>query len=274
MIGVHLMTVSPSSSSSRRSTPWVEGCCGPMLMIIVSWRISPVRASTAGASGVLGVVGASAIGPQVVVRVSTGGMNAPWKRVFTPPSASVFSSGWPLPALGQQQRPGVGMTVEHDAVEVVRLALVPVRRREQRGHARHVRVGCREADLHPQPVVLLDREQLVGHPEPRIGLGPVGRGEARAEPQREAGVIAQPREHAEQVVTIDDGGHLAAGHRDVGTALAHALGQLGGLHLNGSVVRTFSCSFRMPCISISGFGGHPGTYTSTGTIVSTPCTIA
>jgi hypothetical protein len=30
----------------------------------------------------------------------------------------------------------------------------------------------------------------------------------------------------------------------------------------------------MPCISISGFGGHPGTYTSTGTIVSTPCTIA
>ena len=47
MIGVHLITVSPSSSISRRSTPWVEGCCGPMLMIIVSWRISPVRASTA-----------------------------------------------------------------------------------------------------------------------------------------------------------------------------------------------------------------------------------
>ena len=29
-------TVSPSSSSMMRSTPWVEGCCGPRLMIIVS----------------------------------------------------------------------------------------------------------------------------------------------------------------------------------------------------------------------------------------------
>ena len=29
-------TNSPSSSSMSRSTPWVEGCWGPMLMIIVS----------------------------------------------------------------------------------------------------------------------------------------------------------------------------------------------------------------------------------------------
>ena len=36
MIGLVRSTVSPSSSSIRRSTPWVDGCCGPMLMIIVS----------------------------------------------------------------------------------------------------------------------------------------------------------------------------------------------------------------------------------------------
>ena len=71
MIGLQVTTVSPSSSSSSRSTPWVEGCCGPMLMIIVSWRISP-EASRGSWS-----VGMSGIG-QVVVRVSTGGMNAPW----------------------------------------------------------------------------------------------------------------------------------------------------------------------------------------------------
>ncbi len=35
MIGLVRNTVSPSSSSMSRSTPWVEGCCGPMLMIIV-----------------------------------------------------------------------------------------------------------------------------------------------------------------------------------------------------------------------------------------------
>ena len=54
-----------------------------MLMIMLC-RISPVRASRVGevaseAPGVIGVLGASAIAePQVVVRVSTGGMNAPW----------------------------------------------------------------------------------------------------------------------------------------------------------------------------------------------------
>ena len=46
-------------------------------------------------------------------------------------------------------------------------------------------------------------------------------------------------------------------HRQRRRAGGDAFGELGGGHLNGSVVRTFSCSFRMPCISISGFGGQP-----------------
>ena len=36
MTGLARTTVSPSSSIMIRSTPCVEGCCGPMLMIIVS----------------------------------------------------------------------------------------------------------------------------------------------------------------------------------------------------------------------------------------------
>ena len=36
MTGLVRSTVSPSSSSISRSTPWVEGCWGPMLMIMVS----------------------------------------------------------------------------------------------------------------------------------------------------------------------------------------------------------------------------------------------
>ena len=36
----------------------------------------------------------------------------------------------------------------------------------------------------------------------------------------------------------------------------------------------FSRSRRMPSISASGRGGHPATYTSTGTMVSTPCSVA
>src|SRR6476646_4989794 len=38
MIGRALTTVSPSSSSATRSTPWVEGCCGPMFKVMVSVR--------------------------------------------------------------------------------------------------------------------------------------------------------------------------------------------------------------------------------------------
>ena len=39
MIGLHRSTVSPWSSSINRSTPCVDGCCGPMLMIMV-WSSS------------------------------------------------------------------------------------------------------------------------------------------------------------------------------------------------------------------------------------------
>src|SRR5580700_7171049 len=41
-----------------------------------------------------------------------------------------------------------------------------------------------------------------------------------------------------------------------------------------SPVRIFSCSVRMACSNVSGDGGQPGAYTSTGTIWSTPCTMA
>src|SRR5882762_3618093 len=34
MSGVDLTTISPSSTNSRRSTPCVEGCCGPIEIVI------------------------------------------------------------------------------------------------------------------------------------------------------------------------------------------------------------------------------------------------
>src|SRR5450432_2638255 len=42
MVGAAESTVSPSSSSTRRSTPCVLGCCGPMLTVIVSERRSDI----------------------------------------------------------------------------------------------------------------------------------------------------------------------------------------------------------------------------------------
>src|ERR671912_1583879 len=42
IVGAADTMVSPSSSSTRRSTPCVLGCCGPMLTVIVSLRISAI----------------------------------------------------------------------------------------------------------------------------------------------------------------------------------------------------------------------------------------
>ncbi len=45
------MTSSPLSSTTRRSTPWVEGCWGPMLMIITSsWPSAAALAVTSAQS--------------------------------------------------------------------------------------------------------------------------------------------------------------------------------------------------------------------------------
>ena len=49
MTGLAWSTVSPSSSIMIRSTPWVDGCCGPMLMIVVSsssGQIPPVMTTS------------------------------------------------------------------------------------------------------------------------------------------------------------------------------------------------------------------------------------
>src|SRR5438876_613166 len=50
MTGRHETTYSPSSSKTSRSTPWVEGCWGPMLMIMVSSR-TPRSATVTALSG-------------------------------------------------------------------------------------------------------------------------------------------------------------------------------------------------------------------------------
>src|SRR5438874_281757 len=48
MSGVHFTTISPSSTSSRRNTPWVEGCCGPIEIVIC---VSSGRSTTSNWGG-------------------------------------------------------------------------------------------------------------------------------------------------------------------------------------------------------------------------------
>src|SRR5258706_11388126 len=112
MIGLAPTMVSPSSSSATRSTPWVEGCCGPMLRVIVSLRteLDLLGRELLELGGGLHPVGRV---------VGEGDLLVAERRVLAQRPAH--------PVLGQQDAGEVRVARELDAVEVERLALVPVR---------------------------------------------------------------------------------------------------------------------------------------------------
>ena len=87
----------------------------------------------------------------------------------------------------------------------------------------------------------------------------VGGREARQEPEGQVRLVPEPDDRVDQLVAFDDDGDLASRQEDVGEPRADPFRQLGRPQRILPVVRTFSCSFRIPNISISGFGGQPGT---------------
>src|SRR5262249_27955081 len=113
MIGLHATTFSPSSSSATRSTPCVLGCCGPMLSVMVSLRTV-----------------ADLLGSEFLERRRR--LQSPRRvvgeRHLLVAERRVLAQRPAHPVLGQQDAGQVRVAGELDAVEVVRLALVPVRR--------------------------------------------------------------------------------------------------------------------------------------------------
>src|SRR2546422_2925542 len=100
-------TFSPSSLRITRSTPWVEGCCGPML------RTNSVESKKVW-SGI------------------PWSLAALYAHVFLHPTlillndAVVLAQRVALPLFGQQNPRHVGMTRELDAEHIEDLALQPV----------------------------------------------------------------------------------------------------------------------------------------------------
>ena len=98
MIGLQRSTVSPCSSSISRSTPWVLGCAGPMLMIIV-WSSSGVRGDVAEL-GRLGLahpqhgadLAQQLAGRQLAARLEPLRTSEPLRIVSTMPVAGTSSS--------------------------------------------------------------------------------------------------------------------------------------------------------------------------------------
>src|SRR5215218_11222198 len=121
MIGLTSRTSSPSSVQNRRSTPWVAGCCGPMLTVksSVSGSSSSTGVSAVpviGSSSSEWTIGGSVIpaGQLVLVEGEQDGLAA--HREVAPLREA-------LVVLGHEDPPQVRMPLEHDAEHVEDLSL-------------------------------------------------------------------------------------------------------------------------------------------------------
>ena len=178
MIGLVRSTVSPSSSSMSRSTPWVDGCCGPMLMIMVSLvgvgrllgerggvglgqaqhrsraRAAARRRRRPCAGAISWAPSAVRSTRSVVVVIGghrgwSSGVRGALELHRDAPDGVVLAQRVAVPVLGHEDAGEVGVAVEADAEHVEHLALqrlgagVDVEQRR----ARRVVVG----HLDPQP---------------------------------------------------------------------------------------------------------------------------
>src|SRR3989304_6749101 len=214
----------------------------------------------------------------------------------------------PLPIVRKQNAPQVGMAAEYDPKHVVDLPLVPICIRIDGFDGGHLGRAPLQGDTQAQEDVLRQAIKLVDDGEPRL-FGPVVYGGQRGEQvEIEGRVVVEDLAGHHDRIPIDDDRRLTPKDlhaEDVRAKFAfqrcdcsfnrlHPLNPSGvnspeprsdlptrGLawsHAHDQCVsfspRTLACKVRMPWISPSGRGGQPATYTSTGTISSTPCTMA
>src|SRR4051812_36490011 len=102
MSGTAFLMISPSMVRAMRSTPWVDGCWGPMLMNIWSVLIPPTVSLFAGAAGVWRSLIEAVLDVDVV-----------------------FAQGMPLQEIGGQDLGQVRMALVVHAEQVEVLPLLP-----------------------------------------------------------------------------------------------------------------------------------------------------
>src|SRR5436190_19630020 len=137
MSGVVLITISPSSTSSRRRTPCVDGCCGPIEIVIC---VSSGRSMTSNCGGILATDDTDKLR-----LLQTIWLIASQRKILAQRVA--------LPVVRQQDAAQIGVTVEDHAKQIKRFALVPIRGAPNPSHTRHVRVVVIQQDLQTQPVI-------------------------------------------------------------------------------------------------------------------------
>src|SRR3990170_3325081 len=147
-----LVMRSPSRVTRMRKTPWVLGCCGPMLITrgsVLSWPTSPLRAELAAR------LAGDLLWEMLEAWLEAAGQGE-----------EVLAQGMPWIPLPEQQPLQVRMTAEADAHEVIHLSLLEVGTVPQGDHRGHFGVlMVRGARFQDQQVIPVQRRQVVHHLE-------------------------------------------------------------------------------------------------------------
>src|ERR1035441_7526436 len=151
-------TFSPSSLRITRSTPWVEGCCGPIL------STNSVESRNV-ASGIL--MSLAALDTEVF----------PNPTVVLLKNTVIFAQRVPLPLLGHEDAAQIGVAFELDAEHVEDLALQPVGR-QVHAHRGFQLEAFGNTSLDPHPFVPREAVDHVDHVE-TLGPFEIGRASCR-----------------------------------------------------------------------------------------------
>src|SRR5262245_6387011 len=198
-------TTSPSSSRTRRNTPWAAGCCGPKLMV-------KLRSSVSAMASLSFPVARLLVPRQWIVRA------LPWREKIEVPEflrqpdrfvydalllvvvahldetgeGKILAQRMALEPIVGEQPAHVRMAGEEHAVEIVGFALEPVgtgKHADDRGNRRRLI----HLEFHPDAQILLGRQQMINDVETPFAAGPVDRGNVDDAPELASLVITQKR---------------------------------------------------------------------------------
>src|SRR6267143_2296316 len=157
MSGVALTTISPSSTSSRRSTPWVDGCCGPIEIVIC---VSSGRSTTSNCGGMLTALLISfrfqVSGfkvPHENLRLETSNLKLLQRIRLVATQRKILPQRVSLPVVRQKNPAQVRMSIKNYSKEIKRFALVPVGSAPHACNRWHVNVFFVKHDLQAQAMM-------------------------------------------------------------------------------------------------------------------------
>src|SRR2546426_5638684 len=134
MSGMASFITSPSARTTKRSTPCVEGCCGPMLRVMSSVARPPSRVSRC----------TSTSNPARPISASRLQQALPRGRdaVILLGLDEVLAQRMPRPVLRHEDAAEVRVALEDDAEQVEHLALLPVGVARSEEHTSELQSPC------------------------------------------------------------------------------------------------------------------------------------